>query len=73
MDTEIAAAELKRLDARTEKLETALRGVVNHWREFGEMIVLNNAVNRDDYGFDERVEDAARLIDGAATPIEEPR
>ena len=69
MDTEIAAAELKRMDARTEKLETALRGVIEHWREFGEMIVYNNATNRDDYGFDERVEDAAKLIEGAATPI----
>ena len=69
MDKEIAAAELARLDARSEKLETALRGVVNHWREFGETIIFNNAVNRDDYGFDERIEGAAKLIEGAATPI----
>ena len=71
MDQEIAAAELRRLDARVEKLETALRGVVGHWREFGEMIVYNNAVNRDDYGMDERIAGAAKVLESAATPIGE--
>ena len=47
---------------RIKELEATLRRVVNHWREFGEMIVLDNATNRDDYGFDERVEDAAKII-----------
>jgi hypothetical protein len=47
---------------RIEQLETALAGLISHWREFGEMIVFNNAVNRDDYGFDERMEHAARLV-----------
>ena len=49
-------------ECRAERIEVALRGIVDHWREFGEMIVLNNAVNRDDYGFDERINAAARLL-----------
>ncbi len=44
------------------KLELSLRGIVNHWREFGDMIVLNNAVNKDDYGMSERIEAAAKLV-----------
>lgn len=53
---EIDAAEINRLKARSQKLESALRGVIDRWREFGEMM-------------DERVEDAAKLIEGVATPI----
>lgn len=48
---------------RIAELENALRGVVRHWREFGGMMIYNNAVNRDDYGMDERIEAAAKLIE----------
>lgn len=55
-------AKEKALRDRVDKLETALAGVIAHWREFGAMIVYNNATNRDDYGLDERIEFAAKLI-----------
>lgn len=45
-----------------KRVRNALVGIIDHWREFGSMIVLNNATNRDDYGMDERVEAAAKLI-----------
>lgn len=48
---------------REHQLEIALRGLVSAWREFGEMIVFNNAVNKDDYGFTERVEAVAKLVE----------
>lgn len=47
---------------RIERLETALAGIISHWREFGPMMVFNNAVNRDDYGLDERMDAAAKLV-----------
>ena len=43
---------------RIEALEAALRGIVNNWYEFGEMMVKNQTV----YGLDERIDDADRLL-----------
>jgi hypothetical protein len=45
-------------DVRIAELESALRDVVRHWNDFGDVIVFNNAANRDDYGFGEVVEAA---------------
>lgn len=56
-----ACAAVERIAA----LEAALRGVVGHWREFGGMMIYNNAANRDDYGMDDRIEAAAKLIETA--------
>ena len=42
---------------RIEALEAALRGIVNHWDEFGEMMGV-----RDDYGLIERMDAARKLI-----------
>lgn len=39
-------------------LHSALSGIVSHWYEFGEMMVNN----QDDYGFDERIDAAAKLV-----------
>lgn len=50
------------LSNRVLDLERALAGVVNHWNEFGDMIVLNNAVNKDDYGMSERIDAVSKLI-----------
>lgn len=50
------------LSNRVLSLEQTLARLVNHWREFGGMIVTNNAVNRDDYGFDEQIEAAAKIV-----------
>ena len=50
------------LSNRVLSLEQTLARLVSHWREFGGMIVTNNAVNRDDYGFDEQIEAAAKII-----------
>ena len=43
---------------RIERLETALAGIIGHWREFGEMMVKD----QDDYGLDEWIEAAAKLV-----------
>jgi hypothetical protein len=48
-------------DERTA-LRRSLAGIVDHWNEFGDMVVLNNAVNRDDYGMSERIDAAAKLV-----------
>lgn len=54
-------------DIGLSPLEMALRGIVNHWREFGDMIVFGD--NRDDYGLGERMDAAAKLLgmDAVAT------
>ena len=39
-------------------LHTALSGIVSHWYEFGEMMVNNQT----DYGFDERIDAADKLL-----------
>lgn len=44
------------------KTDRALAGIINHWREFSDMMIFNNAVNRDDYGMSERIEAAAKLV-----------
>lgn len=43
-----------------DKYERALRGIISHWNEFGGQITFGD--NRDDYGFDERIDAAARLV-----------
>ena len=43
---------------RGNTLHAALSGIVDHWWEFGEMMVNNH----DDYGFDERIDAAAKLV-----------
>lgn len=43
---------------RIAELEMALAGVISHWREFGEMMCKDQT----DYGLDERIEAAAKLI-----------
>lgn len=45
---------------RIDKLERALRGIIAHWNEFGQMMVCGS--NKDDYGFDERIEAASKLV-----------
>ena len=40
------------------KMDAALLGIINHWREFGEMMITN----KDDYGLSERIDAAAELI-----------
>jgi hypothetical protein len=47
---------------RAERLEAVLTGIVDHWWEFGDMIVFNNVENKDDYGFSERIDIAAKLV-----------
>lgn len=42
--------------ARIAELEAALRGIVRHWNEFGDMMGVN-----DDYGFSERLDAAEKL------------
>lgn len=44
-------------DHRSAELEMALRGIVNHWNEFGGMMGIN-----DDYGMGERMDAAEKLI-----------
>lgn len=48
--------------ATLNKYQRALSSLVKHWDEFGDLIVMNNAVNRDDYGMDERMYAAAKLV-----------
>lgn len=48
--------------AHLNAVDRALNGIIDHWREFGGMIVFNNAVNRDDYGLGDRIEAAANLV-----------
>ncbi len=45
------------LDERIEELEKMLRGIVQHWDEFGGMMGV-----KDDYGLGERLDAAGRLI-----------
>jgi len=52
---ELAAPEKMR--ARIADLEAALRGIIHHWNEFGEMMGV-----KDDYGFSERLDAAEKLI-----------
>ena len=44
--------------ARIETLESHLRGIVNNWYEFGQMMLENKA----DYGLDERISHAHELL-----------
>lgn len=39
-------------------LEAALRGIANHWYEFGSKMIEH----KDDYGLGERIEAAAKLV-----------
>ena len=41
-----------------DQLRRTLEGIIDHWREFGEMMINN----QDDYSFDERIEAAAKLV-----------
>ena len=43
---------------RAERLEAMLIGIVDHWWEFGDMMIEN----KDDYGFSERIDLAAKLV-----------
>jgi hypothetical protein len=43
---------------RIAELEAALRGIVNHWNEFGCAMIEH----KDDYGLSERVEAAENLL-----------
>lgn len=61
MDADREAALLRRTQALVldrERLQTALAGIIMHWREFGEMMCKDQA----DYGMDERIEAAAKLV-----------
>ena len=62
LTTKEANALMDQQAARIEKLEIALAGIIDHWREFGGMMVYNNSENRDDYGLDERIERVAPLV-----------
>ena len=50
--------EFRQLDKRVGEFEMALRGVIDHWREFGHMMIEN----KTDYGFDERLELIAKMV-----------
>ncbi len=39
------------------QMRDALRGIINHWNEFGEMMGV-----KDDYGFSERLDAAEKLV-----------
>ena len=56
------AARTRVVADRMERLEAVLTGIVDHWWEFGDMIVFNNVENKDDYGFSERIDLAAKLV-----------
>lgn len=43
---------------REKEIERSLDNLVDHWFEFGDMMINN----QDAYGFDEKVDDAAKLI-----------
>lgn len=61
MDTDRELELLRKVDGlvvERERLQTALAGVVMHWREFGQMMCREQT----DYGMDERIEHAARLV-----------
>ena len=58
MHAKTDAMERVNMRVRIDTLERALAGIVNHWREFGEMMINN----QDDYGLDERMDAAATLI-----------
>ena len=45
-------------EKRIAELETALRGIIDHWNEFGYMMRENN----DDYGLSERMDAAEKLL-----------
>ena len=47
-------------ECRADRIETALRGIIDHWRKFGDTMVFGD--NRDDYGLDERIDEAAKLL-----------
>ena len=40
-----------------QKIEDALRGIIRHWNEFGDMMGV-----KDDYGFSERLDAAEKLV-----------
>jgi hypothetical protein len=50
-------AELEASMRHAAKIEDALRGIIHHWNEFGEMMGV-----KDDYGFSERLDAAEKLI-----------
>lgn len=52
------ADELRVRAERIERLEATLTGIVDHWWEFGDMMIEN----KDDYGFSERIDLAAKLV-----------
>lgn len=43
---------------RIAELEAALGGIIDHWNEFGPMMIEN----KTDYGLDERIAAAEKLI-----------
>ena len=45
-------------DQRIAELETALRGIVDHWYEFAEMMIED----KTDYGLGERIDAVAKLV-----------
>ena len=51
-------ARLAKQLARIGELEMALLGVIDHWREFGSMMIEN----KTDFGFDERIELIAKMV-----------
>jgi hypothetical protein len=57
-EREVHLAETAKADDRIELLENALRGIIDHWWEFGEMMMTN----ADTYGFDETIDAAAKLV-----------
>ena len=51
-------AELNASMRHALKIEEAMRGIINHWNEFAEMMIEN----KTDYGLGERIDAASKLI-----------
>jgi hypothetical protein len=54
----VAQARILNLEAQVERHRNVLVGVVDHWWEFGDMMIEN----KDDYGFGKRIDGAAKLV-----------
>jgi hypothetical protein len=58
LTADMARERIDELVAERERLRIALDGIIDHWWEFGDMMIEN----KDDYGFSERIDLASKLV-----------